>query len=438
MEIKALGVLLLLNVLTGSILALYSSSDDVVELTSNNFHQMKSSDDLWLVEFYAPWCGHCQSLAPAWKQAATALKGVVKVAAVDMDKYGELGSPYGIQGFPTIKIFAANKNQPLDYNGGRDASSIVEGALSHLQSMVRGRLGGGRSSGGGSSSSGSGGSDVVELTDDNFDDHVFNSNDGWLVEFYAPWCGHCKALKPHWENAARELKGKLKVAALDATVHRRIASVYGIQGFPTIKFFPPKSTSSSDAQEYDGGRTTDDIVRWGMDKSVATLPPPELKELTSPQVLTDACAENQLCVVSILPVLLDCQAQCRNNYLQILRNLGEKFKRNQWGWVWTEAGAQQDVENALGIGGFGYPAMAAVNARKKIFAILKGPFSETGIHEFLRALSVGRGQTEPLRSSNNALPNVKQREAWDGQDGKPPVEEEIDLSELDLEPKSEL
>lgn len=53
-------------------------------------------------------------------------------------------------------------------------------------------------------------------------------------------------------------------------------------------------------------------------------------------------------------------------------------------WLWTEAGAQSELENALGIGGFGYPAMAAINARKMKFALLKGSFSEQGINEFLR------------------------------------------------------
>jgi len=40
--------------------------------------------------------------------------------------------------------------------------------------------------------------DVVILTDDNFEELVDNSNESWFVEFYAPWCGHCKSLEPEW------------------------------------------------------------------------------------------------------------------------------------------------------------------------------------------------------------------------------------------------
>ena len=50
------------------------------------------------------------------------------------------------------------------------------------------------------------GSDVIDLTPDNFDKKVINSDSIWIVEFYAPWCGHCQQLKPDYEKAAAALK----------------------------------------------------------------------------------------------------------------------------------------------------------------------------------------------------------------------------------------
>jgi protein disulfide-isomerase A6 len=95
--------------------------------------------------------------------------------------------------------------------------------------------------------------DVIELTDSNFDKLVLQSEDIWLVEFFAPWCGHCKNLAPEWAKAAKELKGKVKLGAVDATVHTVTASRYEVKGYPTIKFFAGGKKEKSSAQEYDGG-----------------------------------------------------------------------------------------------------------------------------------------------------------------------------------------
>ena len=110
----------------------------------------------------------CQQLTPEWKRAATALKGIVKVGAVDADTHKSLGGQYGISGFPTIKIFGTNKRSPIDYQGGRTADAIVEQALSQLRTIANERLGkrGGSS---GNSNSGAGGKDTIELTESNFD-----------------------------------------------------------------------------------------------------------------------------------------------------------------------------------------------------------------------------------------------------------------------------
>jgi protein disulfide-isomerase A6 len=70
-------------------------------------------------------CGHCKRLEPEWAKAASELKGVAKVAALDATQHQAAAGRYGIQGYPTIKVFGANKKAPEDYTGPREADSIV-------------------------------------------------------------------------------------------------------------------------------------------------------------------------------------------------------------------------------------------------------------------------------------------------------------------------
>ncbi|XP_047738861.1 protein disulfide-isomerase A6 homolog [Hyalella azteca] len=406
--------------------ALYSPSDDVVTLSPATFEQrVLKSDEVWIVEFFAPWCGHCKALTPEYKKAATALKGVVKLGAVDADEHKSLGGQYGVRGFPTIKIFGIDKNKPEDFNGQRTAQGIVDAALKAAKEKVNFQLSG-KKSGGSSGGSGSGDDAVIELTDSNFDKLVKKSDEMWLVEFFAPWCGHCKNLAPHWAEAAGKLKGVMKLGALDATVHTVKASEYGIQGFPTIKFF-----HNGEVTEYDGGRTASDIIAWATDKAAANIPAPEVKELTSPTGFDEACKEHPICVIAVLPHILDCQSKCRQGYIDMLTKLGDKYKQKQWGWIWSEAMAQPRMEEALDIGGFGYPALAALNAKKMQFALLRGSFSSDGVNEFLRDISYGRGRTAPVKGGE--LPKISKSEPWDGKDGALPMDDDIDLSDVELD-----
>jgi len=433
-------------VLVGAILAvssvgtaLYSKSDKVVELSPDNFdHRVKDSDGVWIVEFYAPWCGHCKNLAPEYKKAAKALSGIVGVGAVDCDVHKSLCGQYGVRGFPTIKVFSSDKSKPQDYQGARNAQGIAQEAAKTAQKMVTERLGGkyssGGSSGGGSGGSGGSSGDVVELTESNFKKLVLESDDMWLVEFFAPWCGHCKNLEPHWKKAAGELKGKVKLGAVDATVHQGLAGQYGVQGYPTIKYFP--AGTKRNAEEYDGGRTADDIVAWASERAEANLPPPELVQITNDEVMKEHCEKKSLCVIAFLPHILDCQSKCRDNYISMLTKMGESFKKQGWGWLWSEGAAQLDLEESLGIGGFGYPAMAVVSHKKMKYSRLTGSFGHDGIREYLRDLSYGKGRTDTVKGAK--LPKISKIEGWDGKDGELPVEEDIDLSDVDLDDKDEL
>jgi len=104
---------------------------------------------------------------------------------------------------------------------------------------------------------------VIVLTKDNFQE-TLASNDALLVEFYAPWCGHCKNLEPHYKKAAGILHPEgINIAKVDATIETELAQQHGIQGYPTIKFFKKGKV----AGDYEGERTTEGIVSFMRKKS---------------------------------------------------------------------------------------------------------------------------------------------------------------------------
>jgi len=114
--------------------------------------------------------------------------------------------------------------------------------------------------------------DVLVLTSDIFES-TLKENKFVLVEFYAPWCGHCKALKPEYANAATTLKEEgveVVLAKVDATEESDIAEKNNVEGYPTLKWFVDGTPA-----DYEGGRDADAIVAWVKKR---TGPPAETVE----------------------------------------------------------------------------------------------------------------------------------------------------------------
>uniref|UniRef100_A0A3Q3X2F3 Protein disulfide-isomerase n=1 Tax=Mola mola TaxID=94237 RepID=A0A3Q3X2F3_MOLML len=100
-------------------------------------------------------------------------------------------------------------------------------------------------------------SDVLDYTDDDFESKI-GDHELILVEFFAPWCGHCKRLAPEYEKAATELKGLVPLAKVDCTANSNTCSKYGVSGYPTLKVF----RDGEETGGYDGPRTADGIVSY--------------------------------------------------------------------------------------------------------------------------------------------------------------------------------
>ena len=79
--------------------------------------------------------------------------------------------------------------------------------------------------------------DVKTFTDSNFNEEVLQSQDPVLVDFWAVWCGPCRAIAPMVEELATEYKGKAKIGKLNVDENQQIAARYGIRSIPTLLVF---------------------------------------------------------------------------------------------------------------------------------------------------------------------------------------------------------
>ncbi|KAH9216900.1 thioredoxin-like protein [Leptodontidium sp. 2 PMI_412] len=223
----------------------------VLDLIPSNFDSIVFSGKPALVEFFAPWCGHCKSLAPVYEQLAqdfSSSKDKISIAKVDADAEKSLGKRFGIQGFPTIKYFNGKDETPEDYNGGRDLESLTEFINKKTGAKAK--------------KAKAAPSAVEMLNDKTFKEKVGAEQDV-IVAFTAPWCGHCKTLAPIWEKVALDFASEegVLIAKVDAEADNAKATAQdqGVSSYPTIKFFPKGSTTP---EAYSGGRTEADLVAF--------------------------------------------------------------------------------------------------------------------------------------------------------------------------------
>jgi len=217
---------------------LIPEEDGVHVLSRDTFAHFVMPKSLVLVEFYAPWCGHCKTLEPEYAKAAKELKkDGIALAKVDATKEAELAKEYFVQGFPTVILFREGV-KVADYDGGRTSGEIIEYMRKQADPNWKPPP-----------------TAVLKLTQDNFT-KTAKAKDLMLVWFYAPWCKHCKQLEPEMEGAANELEGwGVTIAKVDGTREKELADQYNVAGWPTLKMF-----RKGRVYEYNGPREKQNII----------------------------------------------------------------------------------------------------------------------------------------------------------------------------------
>jgi len=222
---------------------------DVLVLGESNFDAALARNDEIMVEFYAPWCMHCKRLAPEYDIAAAQLKSDnIQIGKVDCTKHNDLCKKYDVTGYPTLKIFVKGEDEPKAYSGALTADAIVSKMRHEVMSEPIPETQGVNK----------------KIVAKNFNDLVLNSSADVFVKFYAPWCGHCKAMAPAWEEFATNHKddNSIIIGDFDATANELELETFkeNVKGYPSILWIP--AGDKTNPVKYTGGRAVEDFEKW--------------------------------------------------------------------------------------------------------------------------------------------------------------------------------
>jgi len=219
-------------------------NDPVLTLTNSNFKKYLKGTKEIMVEFYAPWCGHCKQLAPEYEAAAIELKAkdpAVRLAKVDCIANADVCKQFNVTGYPTLKFFEAGE-EGRSFNGERTQKGLVSFMMKEPRSEDLPEAQG----------------NLVTLVGKNFDELVLKNQGDTFIKFYAPWCGHCKSMAPAWEELADKFENDatMTIAHFDATANDMPPAAKGFDytGFPTLFWVP----AGGEPIKYEGGRTLED------------------------------------------------------------------------------------------------------------------------------------------------------------------------------------
>ncbi|CAK5092580.1 unnamed protein product [Meloidogyne enterolobii] len=194
-------------------------------LTPDNFDDIVyGGGQSFFVDFFAPWCGPCQKLAPEFRQLArqwasthTEDPNQLVFASVDCEQYSNLCNRENVNSFPALRFYRKLQGGKIDVNNYPSNWWRNVQTMSHWLTEMMPSL-------------------VQKIAGD-FANTVLDSSEPWLIDFYAPWCSHCIQFAPTFERLAQVLNGQVRLGKIDCERFNWICENAQINYFPQILLY---------------------------------------------------------------------------------------------------------------------------------------------------------------------------------------------------------
>ncbi|KAJ6460834.1 thioredoxin-like protein [Mycena vitilis] len=198
-------------------LAAYStqaSSSLKPPLTQDNFNST-ISQGVWFLEHFSPYSAHCRALAPTWETLASQSIGGVQLARVDCSISGDLCQTNSVIGYPQLNLYS-NGTFVEHYRGSRSLDSLTQYLARH----------------------GAGPSPILEEAGA-VDFRSTIAKGVWFVQYFSPYCGHCKMFGPTWEKlvANGEMFAGVQLARVDCIASEELCQANDITGYPEMRLY---------------------------------------------------------------------------------------------------------------------------------------------------------------------------------------------------------
>ncbi|UXI18939.1 hypothetical protein NH340_JMT04882 [Sarcoptes scabiei] len=258
---------------------LEQESDNLVDLKSKNGLYELTDDDsslflskgLHFVNFYAPWCSHCQNLAPKWEMLASLEKNrKFKISQIDcstniytckvqfkIKEYptllwiynGKVITRYkGQHEFDSIKNFAYSQLADFELNKMLRKYSDTETEIDDMELELQKKL-----------------SNVQQLNQDSFKLAIGSGN--IFIHFTVPWSKHCQKMRSEWDRLSLQaLPSNIQIGKVDCSVQEKLCLQEKIDSYPTLYFY----LNGRKLSEYDGKRDVDSFLRYLHEQTITT------------------------------------------------------------------------------------------------------------------------------------------------------------------------